>query len=70
MDSFPSRQCSGCGKIHPGPFWDNNCPVVRNKKTDGPSTDIISFCSDLSIVLCKQQNPEEKIQQIKKLLGM
>ena len=69
----PSRKCSGCGRIHPGPFFDDNCPVLKkNQNKSGSSQNIMRFCSDLVTVLGSMKSEEaiEKISQIKKLLNM
>jgi len=63
---MPSRRCNGCGNIHPGPFWDNDCPAVSKKK-DRDVT-IIKFCTDLGEYLSRCEDPKKIMGEIKKLL--
>lgn len=63
---MPSRLCNGCGHIHPGPFWDENCPAVGKRKDRDVS--IIKFCTELGEFLSRTENPKQAMAEIKKLL--
>lgn len=69
-NQFPARKCLGCGYIHPGPFFDEKCPSLKNKKRGDGGQSIVDFCSELSTFLFSQKDAEEYINKIKKLLDM
>lgn len=69
MEMPPSRQCSGCGHIHPPP-WDDSCPMgkaqkgVANERTQA----ISSFCIELSQYLQDHPHYKEVIGKLKQLM--